>query len=183
MFPIFSIIFNPTTLLFQFEFSLTKRKALKNGTIQACKDLGIIPIAYSPFDNGLASGQYTANDPTGGIVGGEIKYNFKKVLEPLIPLHDAQIRVATKVKERLRKEFRDEQERRSRKFQNPMEGNANREITTSQIAINYIIAKGAVPIPEIKNNKEAEELLGCIGWGLTEEEVAILDSAADLCRL
>lgn len=166
----------------QFEFSLTNRKALKNGTIQACKNLGITPIAYNPLGDGLASGQFTANNPTGGQVGGEMKFSFKKVLEPLIPLHDAQIRVATKVKERLKQEFRDEQNRRSRKYQNPMEGNGNRDITPLQVAINYVVAKGAVPVPIIKNNQEAEELLGCLGWELNAEEVGILDSAADLCR-
>ena len=63
-----------------------------------------------------------------------------------------------------------------------MEGNGNRDITPMQVAINYIVAKGAVPIPVVKNNQDAEELLGCLGWGLNDEEVAILDSAADLCR-
>lgn len=164
----------------QIEFSLTNRKALRKGTIQACKSLGIIPIAYNPLGDGLASGQYTANNPTGGVVGGEMKFNFKKELEPLIPLHDAQAMVATRVKERLRKETREENERRSRKYQNPLPVNA--EITPYQVAINYIVAKGAVPIPVIKNNQEAEELLGCIGWGLSDEEVDILDKAADLCR-
>lgn len=165
----------------QFEFSLTNRKALKNGTIQACKDSCIVPIASNPLDNDLCSGVFTANNPTGGVAGGEIKFNFKKVLEPLIPIHDAQLRVAKKVKERLRKEFREEQDRRSRKYQNPMAGNGDKEITPYQVAINYVVAKGAVPVPVIKNNKEAEELLGCLGWGLNDEEVAILDSAADLC--
>ena len=79
-------------------------------------------------------------------------------------------------------EFRDEQNRRSRKYQNPMEGNGNRDVTPLQVAINYVVAKGAVPVPIIKNNQEAEELLGCLGWELNAEEVGILDSAADLCR-
>jgi len=165
----------------QFEFSLTKRKAWKNGTIKACKDLGIIPIAYKPFDNGLASGKYTANNPTGGVVGGRVKFNFQQVLEPLKILHDTQIEVAAAVKVRLKKEARS-QDQRSKKFRNPAGGNnANREITPLQVAVNYIVAKGAVPVPEIKNKKEAEELLGCLGWGLNDNEVAMLDKAADVC--
>lgn len=52
-------------------------------------------------------------------------------------------------------------------------------MTTAQVAINYVVAKGAVPVPGINTAKEAEELLGCIGWGLTDEEVAILDNACD----
>ena len=60
-----------------------------------------------------------------------------------------------------------------------VEGEFNQQITTTQVAINYVVAKGAVPIPGINNAKEAEELLGCIGWGLTEDEVRVLDEACD----
>jgi pyridoxine 4-dehydrogenase len=56
----------------------------------------------------------------------------------------------------------------------------NADITTAQIAINYVVAKGCVPVPGINTPKEAEELLGCLGWALTEEEVDMLDKAADL---
>lgn len=166
----------------QFAFSLTHRRALKDGTLAACKDLGIVPIAHTPLDGGLASGKYTANNPSGGTMG-RVRYDFKKVLEPLIPLHEAQLRVAGKVKERLKKEWQDEKDMRLRKSLRYGPGNDfNREVTPAQVAINYVVAKGAVPIPGIKNNKEAEELLGCLGWGLNEEEVAILDQAADLCK-
>lgn len=164
-----------------FAFSLTNRKALRQGTIEACKELGIVPLAHTPLGGGLASGRYTANNPTGGRRGPP-RYSFKKVLEPLLPLHDAQLRVATKVKERLRREFREERDRRSRKYMDAQNSaNENREVTPMQVAINYVVAKGAVPIPGIKNKAEAEELLGCLGWGLTEEEVAMLDQAADAC--
>ena len=59
----------------------------------------------------------------------------------------------------------------------------NTDITTTQVAINYVIAKGGVPLPEINTPKQADELLGCLGWSLTEEEVDMLDSAAALCKL
>ena len=57
----------------------------------------------------------------------------------------------------------------------------NTEFTPTQIAINYVVAKGCVPIPSIKNPKEADELIGCLGCGLTEDEVRMLDNAADMC--
>ena len=59
----------------------------------------------------------------------------------------------------------------------------NTDITTTQVAINYVIAKGGVPLPEINTPKQADELLGCLGWSLTDEEVDMLDSAAALCKL
>ena len=38
---------------------MTNRKNEK--WIQACKTLGVIPLARNPFDGGLASGQFTAS--------------------------------------------------------------------------------------------------------------------------
>jgi diketogulonate reductase-like aldo/keto reductase len=46
--------------------------------------------------------------------------------------------------------------------------------TPSQVALNWLIAKGAVPIPGSKNRKQAEENAGALGWPLTDAEVAAL---------
>jgi aryl-alcohol dehydrogenase-like predicted oxidoreductase len=51
--------------------------------------------------------------------------------------------------------------------------------TPSQVAINWVICKGALPIPGIKNVRQAEDNLGAAGWRLTDEEVAILDELSD----
>jgi aryl-alcohol dehydrogenase-like predicted oxidoreductase len=45
----------------------------------------------------------------------------------------------------------------------------------SQIALNWVIAKGAIPIPGVKNRRQAEEAAGSLKWRLTAEEVAQLD--------
>ena len=49
----------------------------------------------------------------------------------------------------------------------------------SQVALNWCICKGALPIPGAKNARQAEENAGALGWKLTEEEVAKLDEASD----
>jgi aryl-alcohol dehydrogenase-like predicted oxidoreductase len=49
--------------------------------------------------------------------------------------------------------------------------------TPAQVALNWVIAKGAVPIPGAKNAKQARENAGALGWLLTPEEVAALDKA------
>lgn len=49
----------------------------------------------------------------------------------------------------------------------------------AQIAINWCICKGTLPIPGAKNARQAEENSGALGWKLTEEEVAKLDEASD----
>ena len=57
----------------------------------------------------------------------------------------------------------------------------NRDVTTTQIAINYVRAKGAVPLISVTTMKMANELLGCLGWELSEEEVDVLDKACKSC--
>ena len=51
--------------------------------------------------------------------------------------------------------------------------------TISQVALNWTICKGTLPIPGAKNIKQAESNAGGAGWRLTEEEVARLDEATD----
>lgn len=52
--------------------------------------------------------------------------------------------------------------------------------TPAQVAINWVMCKGALPIPGAKTVAQAEQNAGAIGWRLTEEEVAALDEASDL---
>ena len=52
--------------------------------------------------------------------------------------------------------------------------------TPAQVALNWTICKGTVPIPGAKNAKQAAENLGAMGWRLTPEEVLALDEASDL---
>mmetsp|Transcript_7029 Transcript_7029/g.10711 ORF Transcript_7029/g.10711 Transcript_7029/m.10711 type:complete len:536 (+) Transcript_7029:105-1712(+) len=158
-----------------FEFNLVNRKAWKSGLIAACKQEGIIPIARNPLGDGLASGVWTATNPTGGEVSKEQPFDFK-TLEKYTTLHDVLANVQKTVKERLDKQNRELTDRRNR-FNAP---EINTDISTSQIAINYVVAKGCVPVPTIKNPKDADEIIGCLGWGLTDSEVKLLDNAADM---
>jgi aryl-alcohol dehydrogenase-like predicted oxidoreductase len=50
--------------------------------------------------------------------------------------------------------------------------------TPSQVALNWVIAKGAVPIPGAKNAAQARENAGALGWRLDDDDVAVLDHAA-----
>jgi aryl-alcohol dehydrogenase-like predicted oxidoreductase len=57
-------------------------------------------------------------------------------------------------------------------------GDAHGGKLPSQVALNWVIAKGAVPIPGAKNRHQAEENAGALGWELDGDEVARLDRAA-----
>ena len=54
--------------------------------------------------------------------------------------------------------------------------------TISQAALNWLICKGALPIPGAKNVRQAEENAGGAGWRMTDEEVAALDEVTDNIR-
>lgn len=51
--------------------------------------------------------------------------------------------------------------------------------SAAQIAINWVICKGALPIPGAKNVRQAEMNAGAAGWRLTPEQVKALDEASD----
>lgn len=54
--------------------------------------------------------------------------------------------------------------------------------TVAQVALNWLICKGALPIPGAKNVTQAEQNAGGTGWQMTEEEVAMLDAVTDNIR-
>ena len=51
--------------------------------------------------------------------------------------------------------------------------------TLSQVALNWILCKGAVPIPGAKNPRQAAENAGALGWRLEAAEVKLLDQASE----
>ncbi len=54
-------------------------------------------------------------------------------------------------------------------------GRAHGGRTPAQVSLNWLMCKGAVPIPGAKNLRQAQENFGALGWRLTDEEVARLD--------
>ena len=58
-------------------------------------------------------------------------------------------------------------------------GKDNGSKTTSQVALNWCICKGTLPIPGAKTVRQAEMNAGAMGWRLSEEQVRALDQASD----
>jgi aryl-alcohol dehydrogenase-like predicted oxidoreductase len=52
--------------------------------------------------------------------------------------------------------------------------------SNAQVALNWTICKGTLPIPGAKNETQAQQNAGALGWKLTEDEVVKLDEASDL---
>jgi pyridoxine 4-dehydrogenase len=51
--------------------------------------------------------------------------------------------------------------------------------TVAQVALNYIMCQGAIPIPGARTTAQVTDNLGALGWRLTEAQVARLEAAAD----
>jgi aryl-alcohol dehydrogenase-like predicted oxidoreductase len=58
-------------------------------------------------------------------------------------------------------------------------GNAHDGKTPAQVALNWVMCKGAVPIPGAKNGTQLEANAGALGWRLSEDEIALLDESSD----
>lgn len=54
----------------------------------------------------------------------------------------------------------------------------SRHKTPSQVALNWCMAKGTIPIPGAKNVRQAQDNIGALGWSLNLGEIDELDRAA-----
>lgn len=51
--------------------------------------------------------------------------------------------------------------------------------TSSQVALNWVMCRGAIPIPGAKNARQAQENAGGLGWRLTDDQVGMLDEISE----
>jgi aryl-alcohol dehydrogenase-like predicted oxidoreductase len=57
-------------------------------------------------------------------------------------------------------------------------GQAHEGKSPAQVAINWVMAKGAVPIPGAKNLRQAQENIAALSFHLSKDEVKALDEAS-----
>ncbi len=129
----------------QIEFSLLRSMPEKVGLLACCRELGVVPLAYSPIGQGRLTGKFSVANPP------PKARDFSAH-----PMEEVD-----KVVEVLRRI-----------------GTAHGERTPSQVALAWIIAKGAIPIPGAKSAKQALDNAGALGWRLDDAELAELDAAS-----
>ncbi len=144
----------------QVEFSLADQSIGNDGTIAECKKLGVQVLAHTPLCRGLASGVYTAKNPTGG-KHSVPKYKFTDELQPLTPVHNALAEVSQRVSARLAAD----------------KAIKVNKASTTQVSLNYVRSKGLIPLPGVCSELHARELAAGLTWQLNGEEKELLDDA------
>ena len=133
----------------QVEYSLLHRKPEVDGVLDACRELGITLVAYSPLAGGRLTGKYTAQHRAGGFFRRVLPQFSRKSLDAIQPV----IKLLREIGDRYSK-------------------------TPSQVAIRWLIENPVVlPIPGAKNGAQATENAGALSFSLTPEEMNQLDKA------
>ena len=133
----------------QVEYSLLHRQPETNGILEACRELGITLIAYSPLAGGMLTGKYSPQNRPGGFFRRILPQYNRKALEAIQPV----TQLLREIGERYTK-------------------------TPSQVALRWLIENPIVlPIPGAKNSKQATENAGALSFSLTPQEVEALSQA------
>lgn len=135
----------------QVEFSLLEPGILEDGTLQECTRLGVKVLAYCPLAMGRLTGKYSADNEPQFYGHGSKSYRYHGAL-PWVQI------------ERVLDACRDIAGRRN--------------VTVAQVALNWCIAKGTVPIPGAKTSAQASDNCGALAWELSGADVEMLDVVA-----
>jgi aryl-alcohol dehydrogenase-like predicted oxidoreductase len=132
----------------QVEYSLLHRQPETNGVLEACRELGITLIAYSPLAMGALTGKYSATKKASGLRRILPTFNKKAMdaVQPVVELLHQSGEYYSK--------------------------------TPSQVALRWLIENPIVlPIPGAKNGKQAVENSGALRFSLTLDEIESLNQA------
>lgn len=134
----------------QVKYSLIDRQIETNGILDTARSLRVKILAYSPLAQGLLTGKYTSTKPPTGIRQFDARFG-----------NDGLFKI-----EPLLKLLRQTAEQHDR--------------TIGQVALNWLMTKGVIPIPGAKNAEQARQNAGALGWQLDPEEVVLLDRASSI---
>ncbi len=158
----------------QVHYSLLHRYPETNGVFDACRELDVTLIAYSPLEQGVLSGKYR----TGTASRPFTQRLLRSVGGRLDPFGDTKGSIPAV--QRLFSGYRTLQREKLEPLFVVLEEIAHvHEKTMAQVALNWLLTKDPciLPIPGAKNARQAGENAGVLGWRLTEEEQACISQA------
>lgn len=142
---------HPVTAV-QSEYSLFERTVEERGVLQTLQDLGIGFVAYSPLGRGFLSGQIRS-------INDLPENDFRRAIPRFQEQYFHKNIELVKAIETMAKE---------------------KNITSSQLVLAWIISKGIVPIPGTKRRKYVEQNIEAASIQLSENELAQLESIVPL---
>jgi pyridoxine 4-dehydrogenase len=141
----------------QIAYSLIGRHNGSQETVDKCNELGIKVLAYYPFAMGLLTGKYSK--------------------ESLASLDDSLV-TSTKTNLEI-KDLKAYADDISPLLATMEEISKRRGKSLAQIALNYVICKGAIPIPGSRTVGQLKDNIGAMNWRLTNAEIKSLEIKAD----
>jgi len=163
----------------QISFSLLGRHDGSQETLDKCNELGIKTLACYPFAMGLLTGKYTKAVSSSHDTNG----NSKLILPTELSSLSASKKTNSEMLDLERYAYGDGLTIPQGGIQPLLITMASiakkRNKTISQIALNYIISKGAIPIPGCRTTTQLEDNLGAMGWRLSKTEVKMLELEAE----
>jgi aryl-alcohol dehydrogenase-like predicted oxidoreductase len=133
-------------------YSLLNRAPETNGVLETCRDLGVTLIAYSPLAQGLLTGKYRPGDD-GNRPSGMVRRVGRGFSETNLKKVEPVVEILREI-------------------------GAAHEREPSQVALNWLVGReGVLPIPGAKNERQARQNAGALGWSMTTEERGRLDLA------
>lgn len=127
----------------QIHYSLLHRAPERNGVLATCRELDVRLIAYSPIAKGALTGKYHDGARVSG-ARRRMRWFRPSGLAASKPLIDLLRKI----------------------------GEAHGGKTPEQVALNWMIKQGVLPIPGAKNAAQAASNAGALGWEITEDEFA-----------
>ena len=138
----------------QVEYSLLHRQPETNGVLDACRELGVTLVAYTPLAGGMLTGKYSADNRPTGFYRRVLPQYRRKALDAIQPV----VGLLREIGDRYSK-------------------------TPSQVALRWLIENPMVlPIPGAKNGQQATNNAAALGFSLTAEEVVGLSDATRAWR-
>ncbi|WP_438293763.1 aldo/keto reductase [Streptomyces sp. HUAS TT7] len=135
----------------QLEYSLFTRDVVEGAVLDACRELGIAVVAYSPLGRGMLTGSITS---TADLDGGDNRRRWPRFAEENFPHNLALVDAVRAVAAEL-------------------------GCTPGQAALAWLLAQGEdiVPIPGTKKRRYVEENAAAAELTLTAEQAALLTRA------
>ena len=136
----------------QVHYNLLYRKPEVNGVLDACRELNMALIAYSPLEQGLLTGKYrNGNAPLPSLsrrLSSQFSRSKREKMEPLFLVMEEVAQAHNK--------------------------------TLAQVSLNWLLEtdKHIIPIPGAKTLHQAQENAGALGWRLNDVEYARIAQAA-----